>query len=55
MKAYYNRGLSYASIEEYDKAIEDFKRVIELNPNFPEAYHLLGLAQEYAGDLEGAI
>src|SRR5207237_4158830 len=31
--AAYNRGLAYAEREDYDRAIEDFDRVIKLDPN----------------------
>ena len=45
-KAYYNRGLAKACLENYDAAIEDFRRVLELK-NFAECHYVLGLAYEY--------
>ncbi|MGC8899409.1 MAG: AAA family ATPase [Candidatus Micrarchaeia archaeon] len=55
MKAFYNRGLSYADLENYEKAIQDFSKVIELKPDFAEAWHLRGVAKEYAGKLKEAV
>ncbi|MGB9722223.1 MAG: tetratricopeptide repeat protein [bacterium] len=31
-EAYYNRGLAYCINGEYDRAIQDFTKAIELNP-----------------------
>ena len=36
--AYYNRGLAYQLNGDGDRAISDFNKVIELNPNFAAAY-----------------
>ncbi|MEM2969821.1 MAG: AAA family ATPase [Candidatus Bathyarchaeia archaeon] len=54
-KYYNNRGLAYACLEKYQEAIADFLKVIELKPNFAEAWYLLGLAKEYIGNLQEAI
>ena len=43
-KAYYSRGCSYQSISEYDLAIEDYSRAIELNRRFSRAYRSRGSA-----------
>jgi tetratricopeptide (TPR) repeat protein len=32
------RGFEYTHLNKYDKAIEDFDRAIELDPNFARAY-----------------
>jgi len=45
-KAFYNRGLAKACLENYDAAIEDFRRVLELK-SFAECRYVLGLAYEY--------
>ena len=45
-KAFYNRGLAKACLENYASAIEDFLRVLELK-NFAECHYVLGLAYEY--------
>jgi len=37
-RAIHNRGVSYASAGQLDKAMADFDRTIELNPRYPNAY-----------------
>jgi SpoVK/Ycf46/Vps4 family AAA+-type ATPase len=54
-KYYNNRGLSYACLEKYQEALADFSKVLELKPNFAEAWYLLGLAKEYMGNLQEAV
>jgi len=39
----------------YDRAIENFKKAIEFNPEFEEAYYNLGASYYYSGDIENAI
>jgi tetratricopeptide (TPR) repeat protein len=46
--SYYNRG-------EYEKAIEAYKRAIELNPDFTEAYYHLGMAYSSLGKYKEAV
>ena len=41
---YYNRGNAYAGKRQYDKAISDFNKALEINPRFAEAYRERGLA-----------
>ena len=41
---YYSRGLTYYAMEEYDKAISDFEKAIELKSDYAEAYTDLGKA-----------
>jgi tetratricopeptide (TPR) repeat protein len=45
--AYNNRGNTYARLNEQERAIEDYSKAIELNPNFADAYNNRGSA--YAG------
>jgi len=54
-KYYYNRGLAKACLEEYDGALEDFRKVLELKENFVEAYYLIGLCFEYKQMIDEAI
>lgn len=42
--AFINRGLIYLKFEEFDKAISDFDRAIEIDINKPNAYYNRGLA-----------
>ncbi len=52
---YFQRGKHYFSIGDYDKAIEDFTRAIELEHNFVFAYTERGLAWEMKGFHEKAL
>jgi tetratricopeptide (TPR) repeat protein len=36
--AYYDRGVDYYRKGQYDKAISDFNRALEINPRYAEAY-----------------
>ncbi|MEM2018014.1 MAG: tetratricopeptide repeat protein [Candidatus Pacearchaeota archaeon] len=55
-EAYYKRGLIYLIAgDAVEKAISDFCKAIELNPNFSEAYCALGMAYHRVRNLEKAI
>jgi len=41
--AYYNRGVLYASLGNYQEALYDFRRSVDLKKNFAEGYYNLGL------------
>jgi putative GTP pyrophosphokinase len=51
-----HRGMAYLALSDYDSALEDFSRSVELNPENCTAFHYRGLAyqvlQEYAMALE---
>ncbi|RCV64144.1 Tetratricopeptide (TPR) repeat containing protein [Methanophagales archaeon] len=61
---YNDRGLCYLGLGEYDSAISDFEKVIELEPNYVdphsgenlyiEAYKNLGIAYSASGDKDKA-
>ncbi len=40
----YVKGYLYQNMKEYDKAIDAYKKTIELDPNYAEAYSNLGLS-----------
>ena len=44
-KAYYNRGFARLNISKFKEAIDDFDKVLELDPNYTEAYHKRGAAK----------
>ena len=44
VEAYIHRGLAYHHKGEYDRAIEDFTKAIELKPNCASAYYDRGVA-----------
>ena len=53
--AYSSRGYTYGSQGKPDKAIEDYTRAIELEPNSALAYSNRGAAYQKQGNLEQAI
>ena len=53
--AYYNRGLAYYDKREVKRAIVDYTRAIELNPNFDAAYYNRGVAHHDKKAFEHAI
>ena len=49
-------GASQAFSEgNYEKAIADYERIIEINPNFAPAYNAMGLAMKIRGDSDGDV
>jgi len=36
--AYYNRGVAYDTLGQWDKAIADYSRAIEIDPKYAKAY-----------------
>ena len=55
MNAYNNRGIAYDEKGEFDKAIEDYKKAIELNPEYADAYNNRGLAYYGKDESDRAI
>ena len=63
-ETYNDRGLGYLGLDEYDSAIPDFEKVIELEPNYVDAhsgknlyidaYKNLGIAYSEIGDKDKA-
>jgi tetratricopeptide (TPR) repeat protein len=53
--AYKKRGMLYYYQRKYNKTIQDFQRVTELEQFAPESYRMLGLAHLKKGDLDEAI
>src|SRR2546428_12695457 len=53
--AFLESGDRKLAAKNYDGAIADFTRVIELDPKFDLAYYNRGLARQAKGDLDGAI
>jgi tetratricopeptide (TPR) repeat protein len=54
-KAFYSRGWAYARKGDYDRAIADYDRALQLNPSLANAYYSLGVAYEHKGDFDRAI
>jgi tetratricopeptide (TPR) repeat protein len=53
--SYYNRGTAYIHKGEYDNAIEDYNKAIELKPDFAEAYNNRGNTYSDKGEYDNAI
>ena len=47
--AYYNRGIAYNDLGQYQKAIDDYTKAIELNPEYADAYGNRGLGYGLQG------
>lgn len=52
---YMEKGKNYFAEKNYEKAIIEFKNVMQIDPKFPEAYYNLGLVQEQNRDLQKAV
>jgi tetratricopeptide (TPR) repeat protein len=52
---YSNRGAVYASAGQFNRAITNYNRAIELNPNFADAYNHRGIAYHNLGQLKQAV
>ena len=53
--AYFYRGYAYSRKDDYDRAILDYNKAIELYPKFALAYNNRGYAHEQKGDKDKAI
>ena len=53
--AYFNRGLAYHLNGDYDKAIEDFDKVITMNPNDDKAFYHRGNAHALQNAADKAL
>ena len=51
---YFNRGAVYGNLGEYNLAIADFSKCIELNSNYGEAYYYRGITYQELGDKKKA-
>jgi len=54
-EAYFNRGLAYDDKGQYDQAISDYSKAIEINPGLAEAYINRGNAYSKKGQYDKAI
>jgi tetratricopeptide (TPR) repeat protein len=54
-KFYNSRGIAYAEKGQYDQAIYDFNRAVELNPNDSKAYNNRGRVYRLKGQYDQAI
>lgn len=54
MNCYYNRGVGYLMLKNYEMAADDFTRVIEINNSFAQAFHNRGITLRNLGRMEAA-
>ncbi len=54
-KFYNNRGAVYGEKGQYDQAISDFTRAIEINPRYNKAYNNRGVVYRRKGQYDQAI
>jgi tetratricopeptide (TPR) repeat protein len=52
---YTNRAVAYTEIKDFEKAIEDCKKALKLDPKFMDAYHHYSKLMAYKGKLGGAM
>lgn len=52
---YSNRSACYASLNQYDTALEDAQKVVELKPDWPKGYSRLGAAHQGLQEFDEAI
>ena len=53
--ANYNRGLAYAALGEYRRAVEDYGQALRIDPGYAKAYYNRGLAYDDLGEHRRAI
>ncbi len=53
--AHYDSGVAYYNKGQYDEAISDFTKALEINPKFAEAHYYRGIAYAKKGQYEEAI
>jgi tetratricopeptide (TPR) repeat protein len=54
-KFYNNRGIAYGEKGQYDQAISDFNKAIEINPRYDKAYNNRGIVHRLKGQYGQAI
>jgi predicted O-linked N-acetylglucosamine transferase (SPINDLY family) len=53
--AYYNLGIAYNQLRDYERAVQSFEQAIKLKPNYPEALYNLGLTLVKLNRLDDAL
>lgn len=54
-KLQYNKGIDFYKIGQYDRSMECFRKAIDLDPEYIDAYYNLGSILEYLGQDEAAL
>ncbi len=50
--AFFCKGIIYLKQEQYDRALKEFLRVVEINPSYADVYYRMGYIYGIQGDLE---
>jgi tetratricopeptide (TPR) repeat protein len=53
--AYHNRAVAYSKLGEYEKSIRDLQKAVQLNPDYPDAFGLMGMIYEIKKDYPNAL
>jgi len=53
--SHFNSGVAFYNQKQFSKAIEAYQKVIELDPNYVEAYNNLGIIYQTTGDAKSAL
>jgi tetratricopeptide (TPR) repeat protein len=53
-KAFHGRGIAYAQLGEFARAIQDFDEALRLKPDRAETFFVRGLAKREMGNESGA-
>jgi len=48
-------GMAHMGLQNYNQSLENFRKVLHLQPNYPEAHNNLGAALKAKGQLDKAI
>ena len=51
---YNKRGAAKDDLKDYNGAISDYTKAIEINPNYANAYYNRGISKYYSNDYYGA-
>ncbi len=54
-KSYANRGIAFSSLQQWDNAITDFTRVIEMDPRYGWGYIDRGVAYQHKGQWDKSV
>lgn len=54
-EAEYNKGLQAKKAKRFPDAVNDFRRAVDIRPNFPEAWNELGFALRNTGQYAEAL
>ncbi|RZL36073.1 MAG: tetratricopeptide repeat protein [Pedobacter sp.] len=54
VSTYNNIGVSYYMLQKYDKAIEQYKKALQINPNHADSRNNLGMTFEVLGKKDEA-